>query len=197
MGTESSIITEPLMFLLDTAIEVYLSIIILRFLLQYFRADFHNQLSQFCVKATNVFLRPMRRVIPGWRGIDFSSLILAMVIQMLGTFLLVLLDSGGQIIDPIVLPLSALFSVINQIVVVMLYAIFVRVIISWVAQSGSYYTSSLTVVYALTDPILLPFRRFAVFGAMDFSPFIAGIALIVIRMVLQKAHWVYLGFNLI
>ena len=189
---------EPLKFLIDTAIEVYLSIIILRFLLQYFRADFHNPLSQFCVKATNIFLRPMRRIIPGWRGIDFSSLLLALIVQMLGTFLWVLAATGGkQMIDPVVLPISAILSVANQIVVVMLYAIFVRVIISWVAQSGSYYTSSLTVVYALTDPILLPFRRFSVFGAMDFSPFIAGIALIAIRLFLQGAHAQYLGFGLL
>ncbi len=188
---------EPLKFLIDTAVEVYLSIIILRFLLQYFRADFHNPLSQFCVKATNIFLRPMRRIIPGWRGIDFSSLILAMVIQMLGTFLWILVASGGQIINPVILPISALLSVANQILVVMLYAIFVRVIISWVAQSGSYYTSSLTVVYALTDPILLPFRRFAVFGAMDFSPFIAGIVLYTISLVLHGAHGQYIGFGLL
>mgnify|MGYP001544747325 CR=1 FL=1 len=189
--------TEPLKFLIDTATEVYLSIIILRFLLQYFRADFHNQLSQFCVKATNVFLRPMRRVIPGWRGIDFSSLLLALLVQMLGTFLWVLADTKGGIIDPVILPLSALISVANQIIVVMLFAIFVRVIISWVAQSGSYYTSSLTVIYALTDPIILPFRRFAVFGAMDFSPFIAGIVLITIRLFLQGAHGEFFGFHLL
>lgn len=189
--------TEPLKFLIDTAIEVYLSIIILRFLLQYFRADFHNPLSQFCVKATNIFLRPMRRVIPGWRGIDFSSLLLALLVQMLGTFLWILAATGGQIIDPAILPISALLSVANQIVVVMLYAIFVRVIISWVAQSGSYYTSSLTVVYALTDPILLPFRRFTVFGAMDFSPFIAGIVLYAISLMLGGAHFQYLGFPML
>ncbi|THB74879.1 MAG: YggT family protein [Gammaproteobacteria bacterium] len=190
-------LTEPLKFLVDTAIEVYLSIIILRFLLQYFRADFHNPLSQFCVKATNIFLRPMRKVIPGWRGIDFSSLILALIVQILGTFLWLFIASGGKIINPVILPISASLSVANQILVVMLYAILVRVIISWVAQSGSYYTSSLTVVYALTDPILLPFRRFTVFGAMDFSPFIAGIVLYAISLTLHSAHGQYLGFGML
>lgn len=188
---------EPLKFLISTAVEVYLSIIILRFLLQYFRADFHNPMSQFTVKATSIFLRPMRRVIPGWRGIDFSSLMLALVVQMIGTALWLFISYGVEAITLLNLPISAALSVINQVMVVFLYAIFARVIISWVAQSGSYYTSSLTVIYALTDPILHPFRRVAIFGAMDFSPFIAGIVIYTISLMLHGAHVKYLGFGLL
>lgn len=189
--------TEPLKFLIDTATEVYLSIIILRFLLQYFRADFHNPMSQFTVKATSVFLRPMRRVIPGWRGIDFSSLLLAFIVQMIGTALWLALTYGVDSITFINLPISAALSVINQIMMVFLCVIFARVIISWVAQSGSYYTSSLTVIYALTDPILHPFRRIAIFGAMDFSPFIAGVVIYAISLGLQGLHYEQLKFPLL
>lgn len=184
----------PLMFLIDTAIEIYLTIIILRFLLQYFRADFHNPMSQFTVKATSIFLRPMRRVIPGWRGIDFSSLLLAFLVQLGGTALLLYISGNVAFITAFSLPISALISVIDQIFVVFLFAIFIRVIISWVAQSGSYYTSSLTVIYALTDPILRPFRRIAVFGVMDFTPFIAVIAIIVTRMVIEGLHFKLVQF---
>ncbi len=186
----------PLMFLIDTAVEIYLSIIILRFLLQYFRADFHNPVSQFTVKATSVFLRPMRRVIPGWRGIDFSSLLLAFLVQLGGTALLLYISGNEAFITPFALPISAALSVVNQILIVFLYAIFVRVIISWVAQSGSYYTSSLTVIYAITDPILRPFRRIAIFGAMDFTPFIAGIAIFAVSLAIQGMHFNLVNFNL-
>ncbi len=186
----------PLMFLIDTAVEIYLSIIILRFLLQYFRADFHNPMSQFTVKATSLFLRPMRRVIPGWRGIDFSSLLLAFLVQLGGTSLLLFIEGKGGYITAFNLPISAIISIVNQLLYVFLYAIFIRVIISWVAQSGSYYTSSLTVIYAITDPILRPFRRIAIFGVMDFTPFITGIVIIALTMVLEGLHLKLVPFSL-
>ena len=59
----------------------YMTIVLLRFLLQLARADFYNPISQFVVKATNPPLRPLRRFIPGWSGIDGSSLVLAVLIQ--------------------------------------------------------------------------------------------------------------------
>ena len=46
----------------------YMTIVLLRFLLQLARADFYNPISQFVVKATNPPLRPLRRFIPGWGG---------------------------------------------------------------------------------------------------------------------------------
>ena len=53
----------------------------LRFLLQLVRADFYNPLSQMIVKFTNPLLIPLRRVIPGFGGLDMASLVLALAIQ--------------------------------------------------------------------------------------------------------------------
>ena len=63
-------------FLVQTLFGIYEVIILLRFLLQLVRADFYNPISQFIVKATNLPLRPLRRVIPGLAGIDMASLVL-------------------------------------------------------------------------------------------------------------------------
>ena len=60
----------------------YMTIVLLRFLLQLARADFYNPISQFVVKATNPPLRPLRRFIPGWGGIDGAALVLAVIIQI-------------------------------------------------------------------------------------------------------------------
>ena len=48
----------------------YMTIVLLRFLLQLARADFYNPISQFVVKATNPPLRPLRRFIAGRGGQD-------------------------------------------------------------------------------------------------------------------------------
>ena len=67
-----------LFFLLDTAFSLYLMVVLLRFWLQWAKADFYNPLSQVAVKLTHPILSPLRRIIPGFRGIDFASLLLAL-----------------------------------------------------------------------------------------------------------------------
>ncbi|MCP4272659.1 MAG: YggT family protein, partial [Gammaproteobacteria bacterium] len=49
----------PFQFLIITLFDLYLMVILLRFFLQLFRADFYNPLSQFVVRATNPVLKPL------------------------------------------------------------------------------------------------------------------------------------------
>ena len=66
------VLTDALTFLIRTLFDLYIVAVALRFLLQWVRADFYNPLSQFLVKITNPPLRPLRRFIPGYGGIDFA-----------------------------------------------------------------------------------------------------------------------------
>ncbi|NCF81058.1 MAG: YggT family protein, partial [Proteobacteria bacterium] len=52
-------------FLIQTVFGLYILIVMLRFLLQWARADFYNPVSQFIVKATQPPLKPLRKIIPG------------------------------------------------------------------------------------------------------------------------------------
>ena len=61
---------QALEFVARTLLELYIITFLLRFLLQWARADFHNPLSQFIVQVTNPLVRPVRRVVPGVRGFD-------------------------------------------------------------------------------------------------------------------------------
>lgn len=95
----------------------YMTIVLLRFLLQLARADFYNPISQFVVKATNPPLRPLRRFIPGWGGIDGASLVLAVLIQAITFFLiLVALNGGIPAINPVTLLVWAVLNVLSLIV---------------------------------------------------------------------------------
>ena len=87
----SSYFTSPLTFLVSTLFTLYILVLMLRFLLQLTRADFYNPLSQFIVKATSPVLRPLRRIIPGWGGIDMASLVAILVLQMVSVWLVLLL----------------------------------------------------------------------------------------------------------
>ena len=75
-------------FLVQTIFGIAILIVMLRFLLQLVKADFYNPASQVIVRATQPILAPMRRVIPGIGGIDVSSIVLMLVLQMAETGLL-------------------------------------------------------------------------------------------------------------
>ena len=71
------------MLLANTIGSMVLLIVVLRFLLQLVRADFYNPLSQFIVRFTNPALIPLRKVIPGFGGLDVASIVLALITQYL------------------------------------------------------------------------------------------------------------------
>ena len=67
-------------FLVRTLFDLYIFIVMLRFLLQLMRADFYNPISQFVVRVTRAPLQPLRQVLPGVRGIDTAPLVLMLVL---------------------------------------------------------------------------------------------------------------------
>jgi uncharacterized protein YggT (Ycf19 family) len=70
-----------LTFLIKTLLGLYIALVVIRFLLQWVRADFYNPVSQFVVKLTSPVLRPLRKVIPGYAGLDLSALLLAWLLK--------------------------------------------------------------------------------------------------------------------
>ena len=82
----ASYMTDPIIFLIDTLFSLYILAIVLRFLLQWTRADFYNPISQFLVKITHPPIKQLRRFIPSVGKIDTSSLVLALALQMVSDF---------------------------------------------------------------------------------------------------------------
>ena len=75
----------------STVTGIYLLAVLLRFLLQVAKADFYNPVSQAVIKITDPMIRVLRTVIPGYKGIDFSSLVLAFVIEAVAICVLIIL----------------------------------------------------------------------------------------------------------
>ena len=55
-------------FLISTLFDLFLMVVLLRFWLQWAKADFYNPMSQFVVKATSFAVNPLRKIIPGLGG---------------------------------------------------------------------------------------------------------------------------------
>ena len=172
-------LANPLIFLVRTAFQIYILLVLLRFFLQTVRADFYNPFSQLVVKATAPLLTPLRRVIPPLRGIDTASLVLAWGLKTLELILVALLRGGGlQILLPLLLAIPELVSLVFDI---FFWAILIQAILSWI-QPGTY--SPITAILdALTAPLLRPARRLLPpMGGLDFSPMIVMLVLVVAKM---------------
>lgn len=151
--------------------DFYISIVLLRLLLQLTRADFYNPLSQFCVRLTQPVVAPLRRIIPSAGGLDSASLVFALVLIALKEAVLGRLYFGVWI-DLIGLLQRSAFGLAFAVLQLMLMLVFARAILSWVDPYG--HTPFYRVLSQLTEPLLRPIRRLIpAMGGLDLSPMIA------------------------
>ena len=178
---DSSYFTNPLVFLIQVLFGLYLLVVLLRFLLQLVRADFYNPISQFIVKATAPLLKPLRAFIPGFGGIDVSSLILAWLVKTLELFLVILVSGKGMMfVYPM---LMAIPGILAMVINIFLFAVLIMVILSWISPGG--YNPAVGLLYSLTEPLLKPARKFIPpLGGLDLSPMAVMIALVLLEMLL-------------
>ncbi len=170
---------QALIYVLQTLGQLYILLVLLRVVLQLVRADFYNPLSQFVVKATQPLLLPLRRIVPGLGGIDFASLVLALLVHM-ALSLAVLLIAGASSAELVsalpILALWCLISLASLFVKIFFFALIISVILSWVAQGSRH--PAVELVHQVCEPVLSPIRRFIPdLGGIDISPIFAFLAL--------------------
>ncbi|NUU33821.1 YggT family protein [Pseudomonas sp. C2B4] len=167
-------LNDAAIFVIQTLGSLYLLIVLLRFILQLVRANFYNPLCQFAVKATQPLLKPLRRVIPSMFGLDMSSLVLALLVQM-ALFAVILLLSGYEV-NVLLLAPWALIGIFALFLKILFWAMIISVILSWVAPGS--HNPGAELVQQITEPVLAPFRRIIPnLGGLDISPIFAFIAL--------------------
>ncbi len=162
-------------FLIQTLFGLYILLVMLRFLLQWVRADFYNPLSQFIVKVTNPPLLPLRRMVPGFGGLDSAALVLMLLLKYAELLLLSLLP-GHSLPNLLGLGVLTLVELLSLGLNVFLFGIFIQAILSWIGNAG--YNPVASLLYQLTAPVLRPFRNLIPpISGMDLSPMAAIIAL--------------------
>lgn len=176
---DSSYLSNPALYLIDALFGLYLIAVMLRFLLQLVRASFHNPICQFLVKITNPPLVPLRRIIPGFKGIDIASLFLLFAIQ-LTAILLKLLIIGQSFSIVVIIPM-AVADLLSLALNVFMVAILIQVVLSWVGQGV--HNPITTTIHSLTEPVLRPVRRLIPpMAGMDLSPLVVLISIPLIKM---------------
>jgi YggT family protein len=167
-------LNDAAIFIIKTLGSLYLLIVLMRFILQLVRANFYNPLCQFIVKATQPLLKPLRRVIPSMFGLDMSSLVLALILQML--LIAVILSLKGFVVDWVLLVPWALIALFALFLNIIFWAMIISVILSWVAPGS--HNPGAELVAQITEPVLAPFRRIIPnLGGLDISPIFAFIVI--------------------
>ena len=171
-------------YILQTIGSLYLLVVLLRFILQLVRADFYNPLCQFIVRATQPLLKPLRRVIPSFAGLDLSSLVLAILVQLV-LMALTLMLMGYGLDNPGLLLVWSVIGVTALFLKVFFFALIISVILSWVAQGS--HNPAVTLVNQICEPLLAPIRRILPsMGGLDLSPIVAFLALNLIDMLVIR-----------
>ncbi|HCN66338.1 MAG TPA: YggT family protein [Pseudomonas sp.] len=181
-------------FVIQTLGSLYLLIVLLRFILQLVRANFYNPLCQFTVRATQPLLKPMRRVIPSLFGLDMSSLVLAILVQMV--IFAVVLTLSYMSFNILGLLAWALIGVFTLFLKVFFFAIIISVILSWVAPGGA--SPAAELVNQITEPALAPFRRILPsMGGLDISPILAFMVIQLLQSYVIPPLAMYVGMPVV
>lgn len=153
---------------------------LLRLYMQWQRVPFSNPVGGLVFALTDWLIMPLRRVIPPVGRWDVSSLVAAILLQLVQYALLTLLLGAGSAWAW--LPWLALFGLLRVAVSGLIGLLIVYAVLSWI-QGGR--SPLADVIARLCEPVLRPFRRvIPLMGGFDLSPLVALVVLQVAMIVL-------------
>jgi YggT family protein len=180
-------VDQALKLILDVAFGLVTYAFLLRFAMQWLRAPFRNPLAQAVVALTDWAVKPLRRVLPGYRGLDWASLALAWFAQFAWLGALQLIATRGAFDGSIaaMLALLACVELVKAALWLLIIVVFAQALLSWTAPDGPL----AGVLNALAFRFLAPIRRAIppLGGTLDLSPLIL-IVLAQLALMLP-IHW--------
>ncbi|MCX7122281.1 MAG: YggT family protein [Gammaproteobacteria bacterium] len=178
----SALFIQIALFLINILFNFFIGLLMLRFFLQWVKADFYNPLSQFVMKMTNFALLPMRRVIPGFFGLDWAAVLLMLVAQALSLALIAVL-TGASLSGPTFI-LVVIIQLITLLLNLYFFIIILRAILSFSPQA--HLNPMFHALAQLSEPLYRPIRRIIpIIAGFDLSPMIALIGIQIILMLVR------------
>jgi YggT family protein len=151
-------------FFLDTLLEPYAALLLLRFHLQWLRAPLRNPLGEFVILLTDPLVSRARRLIPSIKLLDTATLLLALVMEMVYLSAVLLLHNYP--LSSLTLLAWALIKLIKISIYLLMGALFLEALLSWTNPHAPF----APVLRSITYPFLRPLHRFVPpKGGLDFS----------------------------
>ena len=174
-----------LAYLIDVVFGLFTYALLLRFVMQVLRAPFRNPLGQAVIALTDWIVKPLRKLLPGFRGIDWASLLATYLLQLLWLLAYYLVFGFGFSLlgaGLAYLLLAAVIALVKAVIWLLIVVVIVQAVLSWAAPDGPL----AGLLNALTFPFLRPVRKVVplIGGTLDLSPLIVIVAAQLILMTL-------------
>lgn len=168
---------DPALFLVRTLFELVIFVVLVRYFLQLFRANFFNPVTQSVVKLTNPVLNPLRRALPKTGRHDLAALLAAGALIVLMVWSLA--SMKGLPVSAAGLLFNSLYFAFLMVTDLFFWTILLRAVASWIGNNRS---PAVSLLEDLTDPLLRPVQRvLPTLGGIDLSP----LAVLLLIQVLQ------------
>lgn len=163
------------LLLVNTLINIYLFILMLRFLLQASRADYYNPISQSVVKITQPVVGLFQGFLKPIGPFDMATLAAGFLFKAIS--IIVILQIAGFGMPPIQgVAIGSVAALANAMLKIYFFALIAMIILSWVAPQASHPGAIL--IMQLVEPIMAPLRKvIPPLGMIDLSPIVAFIAI--------------------
>ena len=175
-----------LLLVIDVAASFLTLMLLARFFMQWQRLPFRNQLGQFIAATTNWIVLPLRRVIPGFGGLDLASLAAAWLVQALTIGIEYSLRGAGVSAGLLIAMFGVgFFEVLRMMVYLLIGVVIVSAVLSWINP----HAPIAPLIHGLADPFLRPFRRvIPPIAGVDLSPLVLLLVLQVVLMVIGSVQ---------
>jgi YggT family protein len=171
-----SSVAEIIDYIAKSLLSVFSLMIILRFVLQWVRADFYNPISQGIVKFTAPVLKPLRRLIPGFWGLDIAALTLAFLVNALTIVISISLKANNPLQFLDIIAAVSFLKILASLLNIASLCVLVSIILSFVAPMSAH--PAATLVNQIAEPLMAPFRKMLPdMGGLDLSPILLFLVL--------------------
>jgi YggT family protein len=175
------VLNEIISLIVDTAATVLAAAFLLRFWTQAVRVRPPEPVVRFILKLSNWFVLPIRRILPGFGGYDWASLIGVMLLAVVAVLPAIL---GTPHFGTKFVLLASTQQVLNWVFYGFMGLLVFEALFSWINP----HAPMAPFIAALNEPLLRPIRRhIPSVGGLDLSVLIALVLLRVVLMLLSSA----------
>lgn len=153
--------------IVDTIAVVLGAVMLLRFWLQLIRVRPPASLAQFLTQLSDWLVRPLRRVLPGFGGVDWATLVgaglMALIVVTVDLWMSATFSIGAAL-------LLALLRLCQWVFYGFMATLIIDAVFSWVNPNAPF----APLMRAINEPLLQPLRRvIPLVGNVDLSPLAA------------------------
>lgn len=158
-------------------------VVLLRLLMQAFRAPFHHPASQAIFRLTNPVFMPLQKILPVVRGWHLGGILLLWLLATAEGWLVLALFGSSTNIGTLAILGVAL--VVDFVLMTLFWLVLIRALVSWLAPAGR--SAPMDLLDFVTRPLMAPFRRYIPpIGPFDISPMVLLLVLQVARVLIAQ-----------